>query len=111
MVEGIPEEVNLTKEVSNKVCDACMYGKQAMLPFEESSSTYELMELVHSDICGPMQTMSISGARYIITFIDHYSQYPQCYFLSMKDGQAALDAFVEYKAWAENQTGQSIKTL
>src|SRR5271169_2402553 len=34
-----------------------------------------------------------------------------CYFLKMKDGQAALDAFKQYKAWAENQTGRCIKTL
>ena len=34
-----------------------------------------------------------------------------CYFLKMKDGQAALDAFEQYKVWAENQTGRHIKTL
>src|SRR5277367_4689741 len=34
-----------------------------------------------------------------------------CYFLEKKDGQAALDAFKQYKAWAENQTGKRIKTL
>ena len=88
-----------------------MYSKQARLPFEDSSSTHELMELVHSDICGLIRTMSLSGARYIITFIDHFSQYPVCYFLQKKDGQAALDAFKQYKAWAENQTGRCIKTL
>ena len=34
-----------------------------------------------------------------------------CYFLEKKDGQATLDAFEKYKAWAENQTGRHIKTL
>ena len=34
-----------------------------------------------------------------------------CYFLKTKDGKAALDAFEEYKAWAENQMGKCIKTL
>ena len=34
-----------------------------------------------------------------------------CYFLKTKDGQASLDAFEQYKAWAENQTGRHIKTL
>ena len=34
-----------------------------------------------------------------------------CYFLQTKEGQAALDAFKQYKAWAENQMGRCIKTL
>ena len=34
-----------------------------------------------------------------------------CYFLEKNDGQATLDAFEKYKAWAENQTGRCIKTL
>ena len=71
MVEGIPAGLTPSKE--NEVCDACMYRKQARLPFEDSSSTHELMELVHSDICGPIQRVSLSGVKYIITFIDHFS--------------------------------------
>ena len=55
--------------------------------------------------------MSLGGAKYIITFIDHFSCYPMCYFLEKKDGQTSLDAFKKYKAWAENQTGKHIKTL
>ena len=70
-VEGIPEGLTLSQE--NEVCDTCMYRKQARLPFEDSSSMHELMELVHSDICGPIRTVSLSGAKYIITFIDHFS--------------------------------------
>ena len=34
-----------------------------------------------------------------------------CYFLQMKDGQPAMDAFKQYMAWAENQMGRHIKTL
>ena len=52
MVEGIPAGLTPSKE--NEVCNTCMYRKQARLPFEDSSSTHELMELVHSDICGPI---------------------------------------------------------
>src|ERR1035438_7797740 len=88
-----------------------MYGKQARLPFEDSSSKHELMELVHSDICGPIQMVSLGGAKYIITFINHFSHYPMCYFLEKKDEQASLDAFKKYKAWVENQKGRCIKTL
>ena len=57
MVEDIPEGITLF--TGNKVCEACMYGKQTRLPFEDSRSTHELMELVHSDICGPIQMVSL----------------------------------------------------
>ena len=70
MVEGILQELTPSHD---EVCDACMYRRQARLPFEDSSSSHELMELVHSDICGLIRTMSLSGTRYMNTFIDHFS--------------------------------------
>src|ERR1035438_8165794 len=106
MVEDIPEGITLS--IGNKVCEACMYGKQARLPFEDSSSMHELMELVHSDICRPICMVSLGGTRYIITFINHFSCYPMGYFLEKKDGQVSLDAFKKYKAWAENKTQKCI---
>ena len=93
------------------VMPACIQGRQARLPFEDSNSSYKLMELVHSDNCGPIQPMSLGRVKYIIMFMDYFSQYPMCYFLKMKDRQVALDAFEQYKAWAENQMGKYIKTL
>jgi hypothetical protein len=30
------------------------------------------LELVHSDICGPMTTPSLGGAKYLLTFIDDF---------------------------------------
>ena len=31
------------------------------------------LKLVHSDVCGLMQTASIGGAKYFVTFIDDYT--------------------------------------
>ena len=41
-------------------------------------------ELIHSDVCGPMQEVSISGARYFRTFKDDFSRYRRVYFLRNK---------------------------
>ena len=42
-------------------------------PVGEIRSTKKL-QLVHSDVCGPMHTESIGGKKYFVTFIDDYSR-------------------------------------
>ena len=68
-----------------------------------------LLEIVHTDICGPMRVKSKEGSLYFITFIDDRSRWCEVYFLKKKS--EALDAFKRYKAYVENQTGQKIKFL
>ena len=46
-----------------------------------------------------MQTKSVGGSRYLITFIDDYSRY--CFSYFMKQKLEALDKFIEFKAAAE----------
>ena len=56
-----------------------------------------------------MNTPSFSGARYFITFIDDHSRHMFVYFLHSKD--QALNAFKEFKALVENETGRTIKRV
>ena len=35
----------------------------------------DLLELVHSNICGPMSTQARGGYEYFITFTDDYSRF------------------------------------
>lgn len=67
------------------------------------------MELVHSDVCGHMRTKSLGKSMYFITFIDDYSRRISIYF--MKKESLALEKFKAFKAFAEKQTGDSIKCL
>ena len=55
------------------ICEGCIYGKQCRKRFAESNTKRELMELVHSDIMGPIKVPSINKARYVLTFIEHRS--------------------------------------
>jgi hypothetical protein len=43
------------------------------------------LELVHTNLCGPMQTDSIKGFSYFVTFIDDYSRVIAIYFLKHKN--------------------------
>ena len=49
----------------------------------EIRSTRKL-QLVHSDVCGPMQTQSIGRAKYFVTFIDDYTRCCAVYFMEHK---------------------------
>ena len=56
---------------AEKICGICAMGRQhkeAQTKTREKPS--ELLSMVHSDLCGPMQTPSINGERYFVTFID-----------------------------------------
>ncbi|KMQ91961.1 hypothetical protein RF55_8111 [Lasius niger] len=64
----------------------CIRGKLAAKSFPCSQSTTEKpLELIHSDLCGPLPVTSAGGNRYILTFIDDYSRYTVVKLLKKKD--------------------------
>ncbi|KXJ71678.1 hypothetical protein RP20_CCG019945 [Aedes albopictus] len=91
-------------------CVSCLEGKQARLPFPTSDSrTTDLLELVHSDLCGPVEVPSFGGSRYFVTFVDDASKKVVVFFLERKS--QVLEAFQRFKASAERQSGQKLKIL
>ena len=94
-----------------KLCTSCIYGKQHRTPFPNHSDTRakELLEIVHTDVCGPMRTTSLGGARYFVTFTDDKSR--QTFVYTMKHKSDTLAKFQEFKSMAENTTGKRIKIL
>ena len=49
--------VSLTK-VDLQLCEPCLAGKACRKPFGTKKRVAHLIELVHSDICGPMKGTS-----------------------------------------------------
>lgn len=93
------------------VCEPCALGKQTRLPFTTPSNrqTTQQLELVHTDLCGPLPCISLGGSLYFATFIDEFSNFVVVKMLKSKD--EAITAFTTYKSWAENQTGKKMKAL
>ena len=90
--------------------ESCLHGKLTNSPFSGTGErATELLELIHSDVCGPMSTHAIGGYSYFITFTDDFSRYGYVYLMKYKS--EAFEKFREYKNEVENQTGKSIKTL
>ena len=69
----------------------------------------DVLEIIHSDVCGPFGEMARDGFYYFITFIDDLSRYGHLFL--MKNKSESFERFKEFKAQVENQTGKSIKTL
>ena len=66
-------------------CKRCASGKNINNPFLKSETkTKGTLELIHSDVCGPMPSISLSGYEYYVTFIDDYSRKAWIYFLKNK---------------------------
>ena len=82
--------------------------KTCMVTTIHTKRTTDLLEVIHSYICGPFNVKSLGGARYFITFIDDFSRRIFVYFLKAKS--EALQIFKVYKH-VEKQTGRKVKIL
>ena len=103
--------IDIEKMTELSFCEGCLAGKMCQKPFPtvgEIRSTRKL-QLVHSDVCGPMQTQSIGGAKYFVTFIDDYTRCCTVYF--MKHKSEVLDKFKEFEVTTTNAAGRAIGTL
>ena len=91
-------------------CEGCMLNKSRRLPHNTvGTRATELLELVHTDVCGPMRAETWNGARYFILFVDDFSRMTFIYFLKHKS--EAYDVMTNFKTFVENQTGKRIKNI
>jgi hypothetical protein len=94
----------------NEICKGCMLGKNINKTFPSSDNRAQgILDLVHSDVCGPMSSPSLSGCLYYVIFIDDYSR--KCWIYFLKSKSDTCDKFKEYKAFIEEQTGKHIRIL
>ena len=83
-------------------CRGCALGKNAKKSFQDNESkSKEILDIVHSDLCGPMKVSSLGGYHYYVTFIDDYSQKTWIYFLKTKESEEVLSKFKDFKAQVE----------
>lgn len=103
--------VNIKKCCCNLNCDVCLRAKLTRNPFPKASESKSngILDLVHCDLCGPMQNKTPSGNRYFLTIIDDYSRYCTIFFIASKD--MAFDKIKEFVEQTENQFGKRLKVL
>lgn len=96
-------------KIEESACGDCCIGKSTKAPCRrvKDRQSKEICELIHSDVCGPMPSKSLSDKLYFITFTDDYSRHITVAFIKSKD--EVKDHVKKYIANAELQTGKRIK--
>nr|GEU73841.1 putative zinc finger, CCHC-type [Tanacetum cinerariifolium] len=89
-------------------CVECIKGKFVKTVKKRSTRSKHLLEIIHTDICGPFIN-DIGVHKYFITFIDDYSRYTYVYLV--KEKSESLDIFKIFKAKVENQVNRKIKIV
>ncbi|RVW19193.1 Retrovirus-related Pol polyprotein from transposon TNT 1-94 [Vitis vinifera] len=99
------------KKGSLKRCAHCLGGKQTRVAFKTLHHTRKpgMLDLVYSDVCGPMKTKTLGGSLYFVTFIDDHSRKIWVYTLKTKD--QVLDVFKQFHALVERQSGEKLKCI
>ena len=101
-----------SKVSPDPICEPCIAGKQTRVdvPKTVNSRRTELLELIHSDVHGPLPVESRTGHyKYWVTFTDDASRFWAVIPLQKKSDTFA--AFKQFKAYAENLTNKKIKAL
>src|SRR3954463_4487126 len=95
---------------SFETCESCLLGKMSKSPFTKSCKrASELLELIHSNVCGPMSTTTRGGYQYFVTFTDDLSRFGYIYLMRHKS--ETFEKFKEFQNGVENQFGKTIKLL
>src|SRR5258708_7873267 len=73
IVDGLPDVADDAKEFN---CTACIKGKMMHSPFQTGHKTMtEHLGRLHSDICGPMDTLSLGKNHYFCLLVDDKTRY------------------------------------
>jgi hypothetical protein len=105
--DGLLQSLNFE---SFDTCEACLIGKMAITPFSgfvERASA--LLEIIHSDVCGPMSVLARGGFHYFVTFTDDLSHYGYIYLMRQKS--ETFEKFKEFQNEVENHHNKKIKFL
>lgn len=107
-VNGLDISGSKTETVN---CEGCVMGKMARTAAPRSSRSHAtgILDLVHTDVAGPMPVHSQGRALYYVTFIDDMSRWVAVYPLKAKS--ECFDAFKKFQLSAERLTGRKIKAL
>ncbi|KAI3720980.1 hypothetical protein L2E82_31980 [Cichorium intybus] len=105
--DGVLESFDLR---SDDVCETCLLGKMTKSPFKGSFERGEgLLDIIHTDVCGPFRSTTKDGTRFYVTFTDDFSRYGYIYLIKHKSD--TFEKFKEFKNEVENQLGKKIKML
>ncbi|KAJ9542300.1 hypothetical protein OSB04_028806 [Centaurea solstitialis] len=95
----------------DQVGEVCVIGKQHKHTFPKKTNykSTNTLEVLHGDICGPIDPPTPAGNIYILVLVDDFSRYMWSFLLKHKND--AADVIKRFKKSIENRTGKEIKTF
>lgn len=91
-------------------CANSIQSKMSNKPFEYNrSKTKETLELLHTDVNGPHNTVGCRGEKYFVTFIDDISKCARIFCIKSK--LETINCLIEYVNFVENQFGKKVKKI
>ena len=84
-------------------------GKMTKTPFFGTMERASDLEIIHTDLCGPMSVDARGGYHYFLTFTDDLSRYEYIYL--MKHKSETFEKFKEFQIKVENHRNKKIKFL
>ncbi|KAM1561756.1 hypothetical protein ACFX1Z_004844 [Malus domestica] len=90
-------------------CIDCMKGKMTNVRKLDAKRSHGLLEIIHTDVCGPFPIKTICGNSYFVNFIDDYSRYSYVFLISEKS--SVLECFKTFKSEVEKQLDRVIKIV
>src|SRR5215216_1182465 len=91
-------------------CEPCLMGKMTRTPFSGTMErATDLLEIIHTSVCGPMSVEAHGGYRYFLTFTDDLSRYG--YICLMKHKSETFEKLKEFQSKVENHRNKKIKFL
>jgi hypothetical protein len=107
----INDNILILLDFSNSdYCIDCIKGKYAkQVKKGEAKRSAGVLEIMHTDICGPFPIKFVGGFDSFITFTDNFSRYG--YIYSIKERSEPLNKFKIFNAEIENQHNIKIKLV
>ena len=91
-------------------CEPCLMGKMTKTPFFGTMErATDLLEIIHTDVCGPMSVDARGGYRCFHALTDDFSRYGYIYL--MKHKSETFEKFKEFQSEVENHPNKKIKFL
>ncbi|KFD62470.1 hypothetical protein M514_25320 [Trichuris suis] len=82
---GIARGVKIKRDAKPFVCTYCPRGKMLQTSFSEGiKRSAKPLDLVHSDLCGPMPTATPAGHLYMLTLIDDHTRFTMVRLIKSK---------------------------
>ena len=107
LVRGLPRVMY----TADGLCDACQKAKQRRISFKNKteSSIEEPLHLLHLDLFGPVNVLSINRKRYALVIVDEFTRFTWVYFLFKKDETPEI--LLEHVKLMENGSTHKVKIL